>query len=138
MLSCVLHTQKLKHATTNMRCAEYMHNINRAYIMHTYCIYICYLAAHNRHVYSIHTAYIYCMYICYLHAHIKHVYSIHTAYVHTCRCYTWMLHACCTHNTSVLHACCIHKNWLSATCMPYKHRKKCRYAVCVQLFTCSM
>ena len=95
MFSCVLHTQKYKHATTHMRCAEYMHaqcSIHNAYI-----------SANFMHILGMYTAYI----------------------LHTCTCYTWMLHACCTHNTSILHACCIHKNWLSTTRMPYKHIKKC-------------
>ena len=126
MFSCVLHTQKLKLAAyKHMRCAQC--RIHNGYILHM--IYICYLAAHLRHVYSIHTAYI-CIYISYLAVHLRHVYSIYTAYVHTCTCYTCMLHACCTHNTSILHAYCIYKNWLSATRMPYKHMKKCMQFVC--------
>ena len=102
--SRVLHTQKFKYATyKHMKCRH-----NTAYILHTYCIYICYLAAH-----------------------IRHIYSIYTAYVHTCTCYTCMLHACCTHNTSILHACMrVHKNWFSATCISYKHMKKCMQFVC--------
>ena len=119
--SCVLHTQKLKHATyKHMRCAEYMY---AQYSIHT--AYICYLHAHIRHVYSIHTAYISATIL-----GMYTAYSIHTAYVHTCTCYTCMLHTCCTHNTSILHACCIHKNWLSATRIPYKHMKNCIPFVC--------
>ena len=103
-------------------------------VPHMCNLHICILLQCCVHVACIHTAYIqlhtYCIYICYLAAHIRHVHSIHTAYMHTCTCYTCMMHACCTHNTSILHACCIHKNWLSATRILYKHMKKCMHFVC--------
>ena len=101
--SRVLHTQKLKYATyKHMRCAEYMH------VQYCICIHTAYISATLLHILGMYTACIlhtYCIYICYLAAHFRHVYTIHTAYVHTCTCYTCMLHTCCTHNTSILHAC---------------------------------
>ena len=60
-------------------------------------------------------------------------YSIHTTYVHTCTCYTCMLH------TQYIHiACMLHTQKLAQrhthTIQAYEEM----YAVCVQLFTCSM
>ena len=77
---------------------------NTTHILHTYCIYICYLAAYIRHVYSIHTAYV----------HMLHMYAarvLHTQYIHI---------ACMR----------VHKNWFSTILMPYKHMKKCMQFVC--------
>ena len=90
---------------------------------------ICHIQAHEVcriHACTILHLHTYCIYIYYLAAHIRHVYSIHTAYVHTCTCYTCMLH------TQYIHiACmCVHKNWFSTIRMPYKHMKKCMQFVC--------
>ena len=98
--SCVLHTHKLKHATLCRIHACSIHN-------DTYCIYICYLAAHIRHV--------------------THVCCTHN---------TSIMHACCIHKNRLSATCMPYKqmkkcmqfvcNCLHAACMLYINN--CMYA----------
>ena len=110
--SRVLHTQKLKYATyKHMRCAEYMHV--------QYCI-------------CIHTAYI--------SATLLHILGMYTAYIlHTCTP-AHVTHVCCTHAAHTIHPYCMHARTQKLV-QHHTHAIQAyeeMYAVCVQLFTCSM
>ena len=74
------HVCCIKHATTHMRSHEVC-RIHACTMQHTYCIYmyICYLAAHIRHVYSIQRSYL----------HMLHMYAAHTIHPYCmCAAYT--------------------------------------------------
>ena len=115
--SRVLHAQKLKHATyKHMRCAEYMH---AQYCIHNACIYICYLAAHIRHIYLLPCCTAYILHTC-IPAHVTHV--------------------CCTRAAHIIHPYCMHARTQK---LVQRHTHAIQayeemYAICVQLFTCSM
>ena len=119
--SRVLHTQKLIDATyKHMRCAEYMHVqycIHTAYILHTYCIHTAYISATLLHILGMYTAYI----------------------LHTCTP-AHVTHVCCTRAAHTIHPYCMHARTQKLV-QHHTHAIQAyeeMYAVCVQLFTCSM
>ena len=89
--SCVLHTQKLKHATyKHMRCAEYMHA-----------------------QYSIHTAYI--------SATFMHILGMYTAYIlHMCTP-AHVTHVCCTRAAHTIHPYCMHAAYTKIGSAPHAY-----------------
>ena len=109
--SCVLHTQKLKHATyKHMRYAEYMH-------AHTAYIHTAYISATLLHILGMYTAYI--LHMC-TPAHVTHL--------------------CCMHAAHTIHPYCIHAHTQKLV-QRHTHAIQAyeeMHAVCVQLFTCSM